>query len=291
MFSIRTSTLTLLILLIQAPAWADEYVPFDMPYVGASYGRSELADCSSLSGTPVSIPGLVNISDEDTITALGNGIVSRLPQTNVTNCADDKSYKFYGGIEFNLTFVPVLLGIEAGYIDMGRHKLSGNVRGQYYTPDGQPMVDTSGRPVNYRYVMEDALNEVTSLFYGLRIGMRLLDDRLLLFGKGGFHSWKHQYSFLIGAGSLETDGTSLTQEQIDERRSELSPAGGPGGPPPEEDRDLFYGLGVQYNFPQENGNVVGVRIDWDRYEISGFSELDIDVYSLGLSYGFNIHDN
>ena len=294
MFNIRTSIFIFFTLLAQTPALAQDkaqdkkYVPFDMPYVGAAFGRGELAECTDLSGESVAIIGIPNVSDETTIMALDGGVhVDRLPVANISRCQDDGGYRVYGGVDFNLHFVPVLLGIEGGYIDIGKNSGRGAVQGQYYTPQGTPNLNSLGDPIRYGYAIDDLQSELASVFYGLRFGIRLLDNRLILFGKGGFHDWEHQYGFTIG--DPVPDETGLTPEQVAALPG--LPAGGTKYSRVIDDRDIFYGLGVQYNFPQENGNVVGVRVDWDRFRAKGGPlDIEVDVYSMGLLYGFDIHN-
>lgn len=83
-----------------------------------------------------------------------------------------------------------------------------------------------------------------------------INERFDVFGKLGGFVWDVE-----GGGSLTVGGGTITATAEDDGTS------------------ILFGLGAEY----EMGNNIGVRAEWERYEVSSD---DVDLFSVGLEYDF-----
>ena len=106
-----------------------------------------------------------------------------------------------------------------------------------------------------------------------RIESTLSIDGFFLTGVGGYPVSAD--FFVYGkAGVIFWDASATS-------RAELASGSGSAGTS-DDGTDLTYGIGASYRI----GEGVSVRLDWDHYDISGDTDTDVDLVSVGLQIGF-----
>ena len=274
------------------PLFAQEeepYQPGNTPYIGVAIGSARYSCKDSqfrqlLHYLPVDESGMTQAPGDGTSVLQTDGTVQLSG-----GCRSDKAYQVYGGVDFHIQSagMPILLGVELGWIDLGRTRQD-NVT---YPTSFLNLENIEQRVELLASPIEKYEHSATTIYYGARLGYRVLDNRLLLYAKGGLHSWEYQREFglrTVTSQNVNNSDNMVVSTQVI-APSPLSNRGAQGATPlVYRDRDVFYGLGIQYDVPYEKG-VIGLRAEWTRFEFDqGPIDLTVNLYSLGISYHFNI---
>ncbi len=101
-----------------------------------------------------------------------------------------------------------------------------------------------------------------------------MDERLDAYVRGGFHSYDTD-----SVSYSATYGFNLAAAAALPNTFTGSIAAGDG-------TDIYYGIGVEYDVWKEDEHGFGVRLDYTRYDLDDFG--DLDVVSLTGQYEFDL---
>ena len=271
------------------------YKPGNTPYVGVGYGKSNFVCRDEVLRQNLNY---AQVNEEGAVDPGGaQGVILAGTLTTSGDCAMTDSYQVYAGADFNIypDNKPILLGVELGWIDFGHSRQQSASYPTSFAMLGSPNIITT---LNSNPVSKFE-HSASSIYYAARLGYRVLDNRMLLYLKGGLHDWEYQREISLQRvvrTVTDNQGTAdISDDTVTTNAQTIAPVPGSGnasalGGQPQVFKDVgyFYGFGVQYDFPYGSG-VLGLRAEWQRFNFDDEPvKFKVDLISIGLSYNFDI---
>jgi len=272
------STIVLILFSVPVVSFADDF-GF---YIGGSLGYSLLNEKESdlfaaqgpvpfgrfdFTRSPVVATGDVRLAIPDAIPILLLPSLfirtSLVTNTDVDVDDEDLGWKVYGGYHFNKYF-----GIEIGYADLGEVEADINSTSSisFSTFGGGTTSITSDININ-------ATSEVTGfLFAGL--GRYPLTEKIDVFGKIGGFAWN------VDTTTNITSQTTISPLLITTAINPISSS----SLSKDDGINLMFGVGADYRFNER----IGIRAEWERYSSISADDNDVDLFSIGINYHFDI---
>ena len=197
-------------------------------------------------GVEAYIGGGVTYSDADCDGSASGTVGTAAYTGTLTDCDEEAGYQIHAGADY-VSDDGWLLGVEVGY-------LSTDFESTYRVVAQTSPVTTITGNADY---------EVSTVFYGVRAGGNFMEDRLTPYVRIGAHSYDAETTVSGTVGStavsrsISTDGT-----------------------------ELYYGIGIEYDFWKEQGNGLGIRLDYTVYDADTAG--DVKVLGLTGQYEFNL---
>lgn len=195
-------------------------------------------------------------------------VIPVISSLDINTDEDDIGWKIFAGYSFNQ-----YLGLEFAYIDLG----------EIDTESTSISAITIPVPPSSTFTTNSTTNETID-FSGFSFSGRLrypVSDKFDIFAKVGGFAWE-----------VDTEITALAEFTITPPPLLPSP-----NPPPftlsQSDKgvDWLFGIGLEY----EISDHLKIRGEWERYNINfeqgdiGITrKVDVDLFTLGLSYDFNL---
>lgn len=101
-----------------------------------------------------------------------------------------------------------------------------------------------------------------------------LDNDGFFLGALGGYPISDEFFAYAKAGLIFWDGEAESRANLVSGSSRASSS--------DDGTDFAFGLGASYRFSEQ----VGVRVDWDRYQLGGDVDADVDLFSLGIQLHF-----